>query len=103
MATFTANFKALNLEVVILGGVGCLESQALHSLPLLRGEKCFKFVFCELKNIFYVYGCYICIYVWTPCVCLVPKDPEEGTGSPGDWGYGWFLSHVGAGEGTWVP
>lgn len=55
------------------------------------------------RHIFYVYGWYICVYVWTPCVCLVPKDPEEGTGSSGDWGYGWFLSHVGAREGTWVP
>lgn len=42
-------------------------------------------VFLKGKYLRYVHQCFVCLYVYVICMCVVPeKIPEEGIGSPGN-------------------
>lgn len=38
-------------------------------------------------SLFYVYGCFTCMYVGIPCACLVPMGVRKRALDPWDWNY----------------
>lgn len=44
------------------------------------------FLIFYFQDLFYVYRCYDCMYVYAPCV-QCPQRPEEDIGFPESWSY----------------
>lgn len=42
----------------------------------------FAQMFSSLYRVFYVYVCFVCMYVCTPCSCLVSREPKESIRLP---------------------
>ena len=42
-----------------------------------------NFIYLYTRYFSSLFGCFISMYVCTPCAGLVPRKPESGTGSPG--------------------
>lgn len=37
----------------------------------------------NLKTLFHVYRCFVCLYIWVPFMCPYLRKPEQGIRSPG--------------------
>lgn len=61
---------------------GATYTEARDQTVLHRAARKWHLYEPDVLNLFYVYGCLVCMSVYVPLVCLVPQRPEESVEFP---------------------